>query len=211
MFQLSLSDSAQLQALRRGDERAFEQLVQEHHGSIVRIAQLFVDDRVIAEEVAQEAWVGLLKGLNRFEGRSSIKTWLFTIVSNLAKTRGKREKRIVPFSFFDRYVQDTDDPAVPPERFLPAGDPFAGHWAEFPASWEGDPVRFALNTEMGRYLEAAVGMLPEQQQMVLALRDIEGWSAVEVCNALEIAETNQRVMLHRARSKVRRALEEYLQ
>lgn len=211
MFELTLSDSAQLQALRQGDERAFEQLVQAHHGSMVRIAQLFVDERVIAEEVAQEAWVGVLKGLDRFEGRSSLKTWLFTIVSNLAKTRGKREKRTVPFSFFDRYEQDTDDPVVPQERFLSAGDPYAGHWAELPASWQSDPVRQALNTELGTYLETAVAMLPEQQKLVLTLRDIQGWSAEEVCNALGIAETNQRVLLHRARSKVRRAVEEYFQ
>lgn len=211
MFQLSPIDNERLDALRKGDDGTFAQLVAQYHGSMVRIAQMYVNDRVVAEEVAQEAWLGLLKGLDRFEGRSSIKTWLYTIVSNLAKTRGKREKRTVPFSFFEGYDRDTGDPAVPQERFLPTGDPFAGHWSELPASWEGDPVRQTLNREMAGYLEAAVEMLPEQQRMVLTLRDIQGWSADEVCNALGIAETNQRVLLHRARSKVRRALEEYLE
>lgn len=203
--------AAQLEALRRGDEGAFRALVEQYHASMVRIAQMYVDDRVIAEEVAQEAWLGVLKGLDRFEGRSSLKTWLFTIVSNLAKTRGKREKRSVPFSFFEGYDQDTDEPAVPPNRFLSPGNPLAGHWASRPAAWNEDPVASALSTELRVYLEAAVEMLPEQQRTVITLRDIEGWTAGEVCNALGIAETNQRVLLHRARSKVRRALEEYLQ
>ena len=200
----------QLTALRRGDETAFRQLVAEYHSSLVRIAQMYVDDRVVAEEVAQEAWLGALRGLNRFEGRSSIKTWLFTIVSNLAKTRGKREKKSVPFSFFENYEQDTDESAVPPERFRGADDAYPGHWATKPAPWHTDPVTQALNSEMTSYLNAAVELLPEQQRAVITLHDIQGWSAQEVCNALGIAETNQRVLLHRARSKVRRVLEEYL-
>lgn len=209
-FELSPSESAQLDALRRGDENAFNQLVAQYHSAMVRIAQIFVDDRAVAEEVAQEAWLGVLRGLNRFEGRSSLKTWLFTIVSNLAKTRGKREKRTAPFSFFENYDQDVDEPAVPQDRFLPASDEDAGHWAMKPAPWNADPVRQALNSEMMTYLEAAVDALPEQQRVVITLRDIQGWTADEVCNTLGIAETNQRVLLHRARSKVRRALEEYL-
>jgi RNA polymerase sigma-70 factor, ECF subfamily len=208
--ELSPSERTQLTALRRGDENAFRQLVAEYHGSLVRIAQMYVDDRVVAEEVAQEAWLGVLRGLDRFEGRSSIKTWLFTIVSNLAKTRGKREKRSVPFSFFENYDQDTDEPAVPLERFRGAEDAYPGHWATKPAPWHADPVTQALNSEMTTYLNAAVEMLPEQQRAVITLHDIQGWSAQEVCNALGIAETNQRVLLHRARSKVRRVLEEYL-
>jgi RNA polymerase sigma-70 factor (ECF subfamily) len=148
--------------------------------------------------------------LDRFKGQSSLKTWLFTIVSHLAKTRGKREKRSIPFSYFENYERDTDDPAVPPDRFIPAGEPFAGHWASFPAPWNFDPVNQALNSELRQYLETAIEKLPEQQRTVITLRDIEGWSAQEVCNVLDIAETNQRVLLHRARSKVRRALEEFL-
>ncbi len=206
----SAIEQSQLDALRYGDEQAFRDLVAQYHSSLVRIAQMYVDDRATAEEVAQEAWVGVLHGLDRFQGRSSLKTWLFTIVSNLAKTRGKREKRSVPFSFFANYDRDTDDPAVPQDRFIPAGEALAGHWATLPLAWEFDPVHQALNKELGNYLEIAVAMLPEQQRTVLTLRDIEGWTAQEVCNALGIAETNQRVLLHRARSKVRRALEEYL-
>lgn len=209
-FELSYSDRTQLSALRNGDEKAFRQLVADYHGSLIRIAQMYVDDRVVAEEVAQEAWLGALQGLDRFEGRSSIKTWLFTIVSNLAKTRGKREKRSVPFSFFENFDQDTDEPAVPTGRFRGADDAYPGHWATKPAPWRADPVTLALNVEMKGYLNAAVETLPEQQRAVITLHDIQGWSAQEVCNALGIAETNQRVLLHRARSKVRRVLEEYL-
>ena len=209
-FELSPIEREQLDALRRGDENAFNQLVAQYHASLVRIAQMYVDDRDIAEQVAQEAWLGFLRGLERFQGRSSLKTWLFTIVSNLAKTRGKREKRTIPFSFFENYDQDTDEPAVPENRFRDANDLYAGHWAMKPVPWEVDPERVALNSELMKYLEAAVEMLPEQQRAVLTLRDIQGWTAEEVCNALGIAETNQRVLLHRARSKVRRALEEYL-
>lgn len=205
------AESALLSALRRGEAQAFNQLVAQYHNSLVRIAQMFVDDPVIAEEVAQEAWVGVLRGLARFEERSSLKTWLFTIVSNLAKTRGKREKRSLPFSAFDNYDQDIDEPVVPQERFRGADDPYPGHWAIKPAPWHTDPVSQALSREMHSHLDAAVAHLPEQQRTVITLRDIEGWTPEEVCNALGIAETNQRVLLHRARSKVRRALEEYLQ
>lgn len=209
-YGLSPAESAQLDALRRGDERAFRDLVAQYHGEMVRIAQMYVDDRIVAEEVAQEAWLGILRGLERFEGRSSLKTWIFSIVSNLAKTRGKREKRTVPFSFFENYERDTDNPAVPEDRFRSADREYAGHWATKPSPWQTDPIDLALNTELGQFLEAAVAMLPEQQRAVVTLRDIQGWTAEEVCNALGIAETNQRVLLHRARSKVRRALDEYL-
>jgi RNA polymerase sigma-70 factor (ECF subfamily) len=205
------TDAGQLDALRRGDPAAFHALVAQYHATMVRIARMYVNDRVVAEEVAQEAWVGVLRGLHRFEGRSSLKTWLFSIVSNLAKTRGKREKRSVPFSFLENYDQETADPAVPEERFYPADHALAGHWIVHPSAWDVDPVTNALNAEMRAYLEEAVAQLPEQQRAVITLRDIEGWTAAEVCNALGIGETNQRVLLHRARSKVRRALEAYFQ
>src|SRR6186997_3326383 len=137
---MSAQDRALLAELRRGDEEAFRKLVAEYHTMLVRIAQMYVDDRVIAEEVVQEAWLGVLRGLDRFEGRSSLKTWLFTIVANLAKTRGKREKRSVPFSFFENYSKDTDEPAVPPDRFWSGVDAYAGHWATRPEPWQSDPV-----------------------------------------------------------------------
>lgn len=213
---LSQAEQQQVDALRRGDENVFRALVAQYHASLVRIALMYVDDRDTAEQVAQDTWLALLRGLARFEGRSSLKTWLFSIVSNLAKTHGKRDKRTVPFSFFaprniENYERDTDDPAVPAERFYSAGEPLAGHWVTPPAAWQTDPVLNVLNTELRAYLDAAVQMLPEQQRAVLTLRDVQGWGAQEVCNALGIAETNQRVLLHRARSKVRRALEDYLQ
>lgn len=207
---LSPSDGVLLEALRRKDEQAFRDLVAQYHGMMVRIAQMYVDDRDIAEQVAQEAWLGVLRGLERFEGRSSLKTWLFTIVSNLAKTRGKREKRTIPFSFFENYDRDTDEPAVPAARFHSPDAPYPFHWATKPAPWNSDPVANALNSELNTFLEAAIEKLPEQQRVVITLRDIQGWTAEEVCNGLGIAETNQRVVLHRARSKVRRALEDYL-
>jgi RNA polymerase sigma-70 factor, ECF subfamily len=210
--EISPSDISQLAALRSGDEQIFRQLVGQYHGSMVRIARLFVNNRMVAEEVAQEAWLGVLRGLDRFEGRSSLKTWIFSIVSNLARTRGKRETRSIPFSFFENYDQDTDDPAVPAERFRPSGAPrYAGHWATPPGAWALDPTSESLQTELFSYLEQAIDALPEQQRTVITLRDIQGWTSDEVWNALGIGETNQRVLLHRARSKVRRVLEKYLE
>lgn len=201
---------AQLDALRRGDERVFVELVKQYNGMMVRIAQMYVGDHITAGEVVQEAWLGVLRGLNGFEGRSSLKTWIFTIVSNLAKTRGMRDKRTIPFSFIPNYEEDTDEPAVPAERFRGAGEIGAFGWKAPPAAWESDPVAQTLNGELKTYLDAAVEALPDQQRAVITLRDIQGWTADEVCNALGIAETNQRVLLHRARSKVRRALEQYM-
>ncbi len=206
----SVDDQHLVAALRAGDEAAFAALVERHHAAMVRVAGLYVDDRAVAEEVAQEAWLGVLRGLDRFAGRSSLKTWIFTILTNTAKSRGQREKRTLPFSALGQALEG-DEPAVEPDRFFPPDHPqWPGHWARGPASWEALPEERLLAAETRRVIETAIAALPRQQAMVIRLRDLEGWRSDEVCNALEISETNQRVLLHRARAKVRRALEEYL-
>lgn len=203
---MSTVELRELDALRAGDEEAFMALVRRHQAAMVRVAQIYVSRRDIAEEVVQEAWVGALKGLDRFEGRSSLKTWLFRIVANLAKTRAVREGRTIPFSAL-RNPDSVPEPALEPERFRPPHDPrLPGHWASKPSEW---PEHRLLERESLAQIEAAIEALPDSQRAVISLRDVEGWSAEEVCNALELSETNQRVLLHRARSKVRGALERY--
>jgi RNA polymerase sigma-70 factor (ECF subfamily) len=202
-------DVALLAALRRGDEVAFDTLIDRYHPSLVRIATLFVRDYGVAEEVAQETWIGVLRGLNRFEGRSSFRTWLFGILANQAKRRGERERRTIPFSALARPPAG-EEAAVDPERFLPSGVEWAGHWASPPAPWELAPEDAVISKEARREIEAAIAALPPNQRTVITLRDVEGWEAAEVCNALGLSQTNQRVLLHRARSRVRQALEQSL-
>ncbi|MGH2460784.1 MAG: RNA polymerase sigma factor [Chloroflexota bacterium] len=196
-------------ALRRGDERVFTSLIERYHASLVRLATVFVGDRAVAEEVAQETWLGVLHGIDRFEGRSSIKTWIFTILTNRAKTRGQRESRSVPFSALDLTEEGPTEPAVEPERFRPAGDRWEGGWISFPRAWDDLPEERVVSRETRAQVASAIAALPTSQRQVMTLRDVEGWSADEVCNALGLSETNQRVLLHRARSKARRALEAY--
>jgi RNA polymerase sigma-70 factor (ECF subfamily) len=202
-------DQILLTAVRRGDEAAFGRLVDRYHPSLVRIATLFVRDHTVAEEVAQETWIGVLRGLDRFEGRSSFRTWLFGILANQARRRGERERRMIPFSALAQPAGERAEPAVPPERFLPAGDEWAGHWASPPSAWPA-PEDALLAAEARHRLEEAIAALPPNQRAVITLRDVEGWDAAEVCNALRLSATNQRVLLHRARSRVRAALERYL-
>jgi RNA polymerase sigma-70 factor (ECF subfamily) len=198
-----------LEALRRGDEPAFRELVDRHAASMLRLARVYVRDRSVAEEVVQEAWLGVLRGIERFEGRSSLKTWLLRIVANLAKTRAVREARSVPFSSLLSDDAEETGPSVPPERFRSAADPWPGHWATPPREWNR-PDQELLSAETRARVLAAIDGLPETQRRVITLRDVEGWSPEEVCNALELSETNQRVLLHRARTKVRKALDDYL-
>jgi RNA polymerase sigma-70 factor (ECF subfamily) len=202
-------DPALVAAVRQGDEAAFDALISRYHPSLVRIATLFVRDREVAEEVAQETWIGVLRGLERFEGRSSFRTWLFGILANQARRRGERERRMIPFSTLSRPPLDVE-PAVDAERFLPAGVEWAGHWASPPPSWELAPEDVYLSKEVRGEIEAAIAALSPNQRAVITLRDIEGWDAAEVCNALGLSQTNQRVLLHRARSRVRQALEDRL-
>lgn len=196
-------DAALVAALRAGDEAAFAALVDSYHGSLLRLAVGYVGSREVAEEVVQDTWVGVLRGLPTFEGRSSLKTWIYRILSNRAQTRGKRERRSVPFSSLAG--DDDEEAAVEPERF--AG---AGHWTRPPGKWGISPEEAALSAEVRRSVEAAIGTLPPMQRQVITLRDIDGWKSDEVCSVLGLTETNQRVLLHRARSRVRRALEKTL-
>ncbi len=197
-----------VQALRAGDEAAFMQLVERHQGQMLRIARMYVPTRAIAEEVVQEAWLGVLKGLDGFQGRSSLRTWIFRILVNTAKTRGQRERRTVPVSSV--WSLQGDEPAVDPARFLGPRERWAGHWAQEPASWETVPEERLLSAETLAFVSRAIEDLPPSQREVIRMRDVLGWTSREVCNTLDISETNQRVLLHRARSKVRRALEDYV-
>jgi RNA polymerase sigma-70 factor (ECF subfamily) len=203
------NELALVAALRAGDEAAFAALVDRYHGALVRLAQLYVGSVEVAEEVAQETWIGVLRGIDGFAGRASLKTWIFTILTNRAKTRGAREGRTLPFSALGGGDAEQEGPSVDPARFRPAGDHWAGGWLRPPLSWDGAPEQRLLSDEIGRFVRGAVAELPAAQRQVIALRDIEGWEAAEVCQMLAISEGNQRVLLHRARSKVRRALASY--
>ncbi|MBI3943802.1 MAG: RNA polymerase sigma factor [Chloroflexi bacterium] len=195
-------------ALRNGDEAAFARLIALYHGSMVRLAAMYVSNRETAEDVAQEAWVGVLRGLERFEGRSSLKTWIFRILMNCAKTRSHREGRSIPFSALWDPEAEPFEPAVDPERFLPPDYPRgAGHWISPPDTWNDLDEKLA-SEETYIHIQEVIAGLPPSQREVITLRDIEGLSAEEVCNVLSISETNQRVLLHRARSKVRRVLDQ---
>jgi RNA polymerase sigma-70 factor (ECF subfamily) len=188
-----------VEALREGDEAAFAELVDRYHGSLVRVARLYVRDGATAEEVAQETWLAVLGGIDRFEARSSVKTWLFRILTNRAKTRGERESRSIPFSA----MSDGHGPAAEAEE---QAELTPGTWR----SWEGDPEERLLAGEARELILATIETLPPAQRATITLRDIEGMSAEDVCNVLDVSDTNQRVLLHRARSTVRRALERYL-
>lgn len=207
MTQAEAAEAELLDALRAGQESAFAALVREYHASILRVARIYVSSPATAEEVAQETWLAVLNGLDRFEGRSSLKTWIFRILTNIARTRAQREARSLPFSSLG---DETSEPAVDADRFALAGGRWAGHWKSYPERWDTLPEERLLGDEARASVERAIDGLPPTQRQVITLRDVEGWSSEEVCSALEISETNQRVLLHRARSKVRQALESYL-
>lgn len=205
-----LDEIALLTLLRQRDEKAFTQLVEQYHASLVRLAHLFVQDNGVAEELAQETWLAVLQGLAHFEGRSSLKTWLFSILTNKAKTRSQRENRSFVFSDF----QDADFalPTIASERFKDAtAGKFANHWAVDPSSWAGIPEDLLLSQETLNLIRQTIDELPENQRAVIILRDLDELSSQEICNILDISETNQRVLLHRARARVRQVLEDYLQ
>ena len=200
-----------LQALRNGDETAFSSLVDRYHTRLLRLARAYVPSEAVSEEVVQETWLGVLEGIHRFEGRSSLKTWIFQILTNRAKTRGKRENRSVSFSEATPHSDGEEDFALEPERFHTSGH-LTGHWAISPTTWEKNtPERLLLSKEGIAQLEKAIQTLRANQRQVMILRDIEGIDSEEICKILNITPTNQRVLLHRARSKVRWALNDYLQ
>ena len=197
------TDDAVLERLRAGDEATFSELVTAFHSSLIRLALTFVTDRGAAEEVVQETWVGVIKGLPSFEGRSSLKTWIFRILVNRGRTRGARDGRLVTFSTLGEPDAAASDLA---DRLSAKG-----RWLQPPSPWhEATPEDLLLRREVVECLEEAIAALPPNQRSVVTLRDIEGVDAPEVCNILEISETNQRVLLHRARTKIRTIVEKRL-
>lgn len=199
---LSPEDRALVERLRSGDERTFLTLVEKNHRAMVRVAMGYVASEAVAEEVVQEAWVGILQGLDKFEGRCPLRAWMFRILANCAKMRGGREARSVPFSSLES--EDAEGEKRPIETFRPPDDPrWPGHWARGPERWTDE--RLADAQALAR-IKAEIEKLPPNQRQVITLRDIEDWDSAEVCEALGISEANQRVLLHRARTKVRQAL-----
>jgi len=202
MTAAAMTEEQLLDALRGGDEQAFAHLVSRHHAAMLRVARNYVACASVAEEVVQETWLGVVNGIHSFRGGSSLKTWIFRILINRAMSRGKREKRIVPFSSLAP-AGEAENEGFTPDRFLADG-----HWATVPRPFEAPADRMALLEFRARLREALVH-LPERQQVVVTLRDVEGLSSDEVCELLHISAENQRVLLHRGRTRLRQALESY--
>ncbi len=194
-----------IEALRAGNERAFEVLLERLSSSMLGLARSVLSDREMAEEVVQETWLAAIRGLERFEGRSSLKTWIFSILMNVARTRAKRERRTVPFSSLSEIENPADNLAAAAERF--SDDRHA--WMSPPRRWRQTPEDRLLSTETITMIRKELQSMPPRQAEVVTLRDIEGWSAEEVCQVLGLTEANQKVLLHRGRTKVRNALERY--
>jgi RNA polymerase sigma-70 factor (ECF subfamily) len=201
-------DHLLVERLRAGDEEAFMDLVQRWSPSMLRVARMYVPSQAVAEDVVQETWLGVLNGIDRFEERSSLRTWVFSILVNRARTRGERERRSVPFASLARDEGEGEFSAVDPERFVGAGNG-AGAWAAPPVRWWEEPERALDSSEAVARIENEIAKLPEMQRLVITMRDVDGMSSEDVRSALDISETNQRVLLHRARAKVRAALEDY--
>ena len=196
-----------LTRLRAGDERAFETLVMRHHRTMLAVARQYVSTRAVAEEVVQEAWLGVIKGIDRFEGRSSLSTWILRILVNIAKTRGVRESRSVPYAAL---AGPDDEVSVEADRFRGPGDQYPGGWWAFPDDWSKLPEQALIQRETLKVVTDAIEELPPLQRSVIAMRDLQGCGPEDVCSVLEISDGNQRVLLHRARSRVRAALEKHL-
>ncbi len=195
------ADAVRLAALRAGDERTFVELVDELSPRMLKLALVYVKGLAPAEDAVQEAWLVVLTSLDRFEGRSKLSTWIFGIVVNVARARGRRESRSRPFSS----LSTDDQPVIDPERFLPSDhERWPGHWASAPTPW---PEHALETAEAAQIIRDTVAGLPETQRAIITLRDMIGCTPEETCNALGLTDTNHRVMLHRARTKVRAALE----
>src|SRR5262249_41163190 len=203
----SREDAQLVDALRGGDEAAFVELVGRYGALMLRVARLYVPTRSVAEEVVQEAWLGMLKGIDRFEGRSSFKTWLLRILTNIAKTRGEREGRTVPFSALAQSELANAEASVDPDRFFPQGERWSNYWSSSPARFDDLPEGQLLSSETFAVAREAIDGLPDAQRTVITMRDIAGFASEDVCEVLGLSEGNQRVLLHRARTRVRRALE----
>jgi RNA polymerase sigma-70 factor (ECF subfamily) len=203
----TVDDSALVAALRAGDETVFAQLVDHHTPALLRVARGYVPSHEIAEEVVQETWIALIKGIAGFEGRSSLRTWLFAVMINIAKARGLRERRDADAAIA-AYTGGTVDPA----RFRGTDDPYPGHWKpdEVPEAFPDTPEGSVLGGELVEVARREIDKLPNRQRTVVALRDMLGFDSKEVCELLDISVANQRVLLHRGRAVVRQALENYL-
>ncbi|MFI5706462.1 RNA polymerase sigma factor [Kribbella sp. NPDC051620] len=197
-------DDVLVAGLRAGDEDVFARLLDGWSSSMLRLARTFVSTNASAEEVVQDTWLAVFQGVSRFEGRSSLKTWVYRILVHTARKRGAREQRTVPWTS----LTAEDEPAVDPGRFRGRDDPYPGGWLVFPQTWPNTESE-VLAREVRSVVAAALDLLPARQQVVLTLRDIDGQSADEVCSLLEISSANQRVLLHRARAAVRSHLEQY--
>jgi RNA polymerase sigma-70 factor (ECF subfamily) len=199
-----IEDAELVNRLRAGDAEAFTAVVRAWSPAMLRVARAFVASDATAEECVQEAWLGILRGLDGFEGRSLLRTWALRIVTHIAQRRGARDGRVVPMA-----MEEDEGPTVDPRRFRPAGEKWAGGWTEQGAPIDWDPEGFVLAGEALAVVAAALEALPARQRAVVALRDVQGLSADEVCDALELSAANQRVLLHRARARLRQALEDY--
>jgi len=195
-------------ALRAGEESAFTMLVERYHARMLRVARVYINDMAVTEEIVQETWLRVLRSVDRFESRSTLRTWIFRILVNTAMNRATRERRSIAMS---RLEGDDDwDGAVESERFRAEDEAlWPGHWASFSVSWGSTPEARLLASETRDHIRSAIDALPAGQRTVVTMRDMEGWTAEEVCNVLHISESNQRVLLHRGRSRVRRELERY--
>ncbi|MCK9893043.1 sigma-70 family RNA polymerase sigma factor [Frankia sp. AgB32] len=201
------ADAGLVQALRGGDEAAFAALVARMTPAMLAVAAEHVPSRAVAEEVVQETWLAVLTGLDRFEGRSSLRTWVFAILFNVARSRGAREGRTIPFS--SAFPPDDAGPVVDPARFRGRGEEWSGHWASPPRSWDL-PESALLSREVRVLLRAALDALPPRQRAVVHLRDVQGLAAEAVCALLDLEPGNQRVLLHRGRARLRQVLEDYV-
>src|SRR2546423_1922897 len=199
-----------LQRLRNREEVAFADIVDRWSRPMLSVARGHVSTDASAQEVVQDTWMAVIRGLDAFEGRSSLKTWVFRILVNTAKTRGVREFRTVPMSSLSISVDD-DGPTVDPSRFRGPDDQFPGGWAPHavPQRWDADPERSVESAEVREFVGAALEELPQRQRSVVVLRDVEGCDSDEVCAILGVSAANQRVLLHRGRARVRAALEDY--
>ncbi|GAA5057644.1 RNA polymerase sigma factor [Nocardia callitridis] len=202
------TDDVLVRRLRHGDEAAFALILDAWSGSMLRLAQSFVSTPASAEEVVQDTWIAVIRGIDGFEGRSTLKTWVFRILVNTSKKRGMKEHRTIPFGSL---LAEDGNPTVDPTRFRPVGDPHPGHWRPGrEPQRHSEPEAAAERVEMREIIAAAMTELPDRSRIVLTLRDAEGYSSDEVCELLGITAGNQRVILHRARAAVRVRLENYL-
>ena len=201
------SDEQIVAALRAGDERTFRELFERTYPMLKRVARGYVSSEAVAEEIVQDTWLAIVTGIERFEGRSALSTWIFSILTNQAKNHRARERRALPLSCVA--PADAEEPVVDPDRFQKDDEAWPGHWATPPRPWQ-KPERRLLSLEAREQLKEALAQLPERQRLIVVLRDVEGLSAEEVCDLVGLSQENQRVLLHRGRSRVRAFLEEYL-